>query len=407
MKAKIEKCKMQNAKCKLSSTDPLASGKRRPVQFSIFIFHFSFFNSVPRRRGFTLVELLVVIAIIGILVGLLLPAVNAARESGRRASCTNNLKQIVAAIANYESANRSFPAGRLGCDATPNSPCPPPQGKTTISGSQSSASSGFVAILPQLDSTTLYNNLTATNNNSLLYPAVSDPSSSGWSAMTSIGNTTISTGLTSRPAVFVCPSDTSKPTDAIITPPPTTTSSYAMVLGTSTTGSIQPGVGGQAGLPTATTSLLVMSGSSQKYYNNGPFVYYTPRSASDIRDGLSNTIFVGETLGGDTQNSLNSWPLSIAYLCSLRSTFFPLNAPLGQVPPGDPNALFSIDSYSGLTVLYNTSTTGAFASAHPMGANFAYGGGNVKFTSATIDFATYQALSTIAGSEPMSADDNH
>ena len=70
-----------------------------------------------RRLGFTLVELLVVIAIIGILIGLLLPAINAARESGRRAACLNNIKQLGLALNNHLSTLGHFPPGMA---VTPN-----------------------------------------------------------------------------------------------------------------------------------------------------------------------------------------------------------------------------------------------------------------------------------------------
>ncbi|HEY4760452.1 MAG TPA: DUF1559 domain-containing protein [Thermoguttaceae bacterium] len=103
---------------------------------------------ILQRKGFTLIELLVVIGIIGVLMGLLLPAVQSARESARRLECTNNLKQISLAVLNHENATKRFPTGGWGWMWVGD----PDQGS-----SQSQPGGWVYNILPYLEQTALHN----------------------------------------------------------------------------------------------------------------------------------------------------------------------------------------------------------------------------------------------------------
>lgn len=103
--------------------------------------------TTQRARGFTLVELLVVIAIIGVLVGLLLPAVQAARERARQTQCVNNLKQLGLAIQNYESTYKYYPWRQGGT------------GAVGQAGTQESRLSGLVLLLPYMEQSALYDEI--------------------------------------------------------------------------------------------------------------------------------------------------------------------------------------------------------------------------------------------------------
>ena len=166
-----------------------------------------------------------------------------------------------------------------------------------------------------------------------------------------------------RPPAFVCPSDNSKPTFGSSSD---ATGSYALCQGSN-----GPTYG--------------IDQRKVKHYNNGMFHYRTVISAADVRDGMSNTIFVGETIDNHTPQSQNRWMVGSRHLSSMRSTDNPINS-----PPG-----------TGVVVLdlYGYKANGAFGSRHPGGGLFAFGDGHVIFVSENIDLGTYRALSTRTGRE--------
>lgn len=316
-----------------------------------------------RRSGFTLVELLVVIAIIAMLVTLLLPAVQSAREAARRMQCSNNLKNVVLAALNYESANNTLPPARLGPDSTGSAEVAHLRTPTERSGA-----SGFVLLLPYLEEQALFDGLEVNTKNGI-YPA------GMFSAFWRTPERELL--LTQRPQMFVCPtSDTLEktivPTFAKWDNPPAT-GTYAFSGGHRGPFYKQP-----------------VNACLTKHHNTGAHLYWNPVRLRKILDGTSKTISVGEINEGHTTNSSNIWSYVLRYADCFRVTGTPLNTPA---------------ELNGIAVGTNSAkVNGAFGSQHPGGALFSYLDGHVAFIEDNIDIDIYQEMSTISGT-PQGRDD--
>jgi prepilin-type N-terminal cleavage/methylation domain-containing protein/prepilin-type processing-associated H-X9-DG protein len=332
-------------------------------------------------KGFTLIELLVVISIIAILIALLLPAVQAAREAARRMGCVNNLKQLALASQNYINTAGSLPQG-TGATTYP------------VDGNVYVSNNLFVAILPFLEQQPLFN---AFNFSLPTYVQA---------------NYTISAvGL----SVLWCPSD-----------------------GTVSQSQVVPDMGDGPG----TMNYTSYAGCTGTWYHpsfnpvrqaqiNGLFWVQSSVSLAMIRDGTSQTFIYGERAHGllssavpagggvSTRNDWHWWT-SGAFGDVMFSTLYPLNP---QSRTGDFNAGGATESSTFIQ---------AASSMHPGGANFAMVDGSVRFVKDTIvswpidrttglpvgmsfggspalysggpPLGPYEALSTRAGSEIISAD---
>ena len=380
-----------------------------------------------KRRGFTLVELLVVIAIIGTLVGLLLPAVQSAREAANRSSCTNKLKQLALGLHNCHDVRKAFPAGidRYAMSA--------------IAGSAAPATSGFswiVHSLPFLEETNLYNSISTTTNkftkNKTAVPAVttggtSSPFAGGLLSSGATGNHIATISLTG----LLCPSFSGSPTAQAATAStgpaisfgtqnPTNLAggnvaltNYKGMAGTHASGTATPPGPIENGAmqfrsPKASTT-VALEGSN----DTGPLFGLNMASMSD---GTSKTILLGESK--ERHNS--AWIDGMqTWIVANRSQAADLSSPPVAGSGTWTNAISGLNlgpttsSFAAGTGCVAGSVMGtrlnesAYGPSSDHGGGLvqhAFGDGHIQALASDIDAAVYLSLASKGGGEPVSAD---
>ena len=307
-----------------------------------------------KSSGFTLVELLVVIAIIGILVGLLLPAVQAAREAARRMSCSNNVRQVGLAFHNYESALQVLPFG-----------------------SNNHGTLWSAMILPYIEQGNIYNTL-----------HFQESGVGNWgsgSENTAACETVIST--------FRCPS--------MPLPDHMNYNGIAMRVPASYRGN----AGNDISSDDTSTRPIPNTKSLEMLNLNGIFYACSAVKFRDVQDGLSNTVFVGESQT-DPAFVKDGQGMDFWYIGSGQAD--PCRCDGGTGGTEFSEAMGSMLVQPNLR-LRNPAAHGrlmelAFGSWHAGGVSlFAMGDNSVRTISDTIDITVYQALGSKAGAEVIAS----
>ena len=376
----------------------------------------------PRNaRGFTLIELLVVIAIIAVLIALLLPAVQSAREAARRIQCTNNLKQLGLAFANYESTNSMWCMGAMtwggGNSANAGSPMNDPTGANRpVNGLN------WVAlILPYIEQTTISSSInfsTGTASNSTIqafatvwYTRLSVLSCPSDGDQQGFRNWQSNNGDGQDISGASPPAPPGNPTGQVQVPVSDYLVSYGdnYASGANTPGAIFPTESPYTQFPPAPgqpwigwpgeqgTMLNVMNGVGGANVGalRGMFDVNDGQTVrlAGVTDGTSNTICAGESLPAQRADN-NVWEWN----SGANGTTIPINYPSGQscTTAGG----WGSSNFASRCAYANV----GFKSKHPGGANFLFVDGSVHFLKTSINMFTYCALGSRAAGEVISSD---
>jgi len=359
---------------------PIQSITRQVVGGRTMLYRIRGNERVHSRPAFTLVELLAVIAIIGTLVGLLLPAVQAAREAARRSSCSSKLRQIALGVINYQDASRRFPPGAVQS----NTACQPPEYNAGSNPTVRRAS-WTVWILPFVEEAAMYTRMNPTSTSTRFGALLT--------STTGEDSTNLAAQNTPLSIYKKCPSDIAQRA----TQP---SLNYFGVQG-----------GG------AEADAACRNGSTSNYrlrFDNGILTTQLTTdaaiSAAKVTDGLSKTFLVGESrwwsydytnvlngnyFGWSSSNRPNTWAQPLV----LAAAVDPINNPLVDY---DASQAWGTTATPTNAVYLGTHTR-CFGSRHPGGCHMAMADGSVQFVSNSISTTIYRQLGTRADGQPMGA----